>query len=375
MPRGATHHTTSESRLRIVYPVRFVVWLGLCCFGVLLSGCAKPAGVLFEAADTLITWPQPPDEPRVRYVGQLRSAQDLKASRSALEQLGRAIFGPGEPVGVLISPTGVCTDDGDRVFVADRAARTVHVYNLKRRTYTQWRPPETSNPFFEPIALAYDPAGRLFVADPAGGVLHVFDEGGGFLGTLGESDLSRPVGLAVDPATGNIYIADVGDHRVVVLSQQDTVITTIGTRGIGPGQFNFPTFLTLDTTGRLYVSDSLNSRVQVFTPEGAFERVIGSRGDMPGYFSQPKGLAVDAQGRLFIVDANFEAVQIFDAQGAVLMSFGQEGQGPGEFWLPVDLAFDKSGRIWVADSYNKRVQVFEMIPPPATPATSAEEMP
>lgn len=347
----------------------------MCGLGLLLVGCAKPAGVLFEAAETLITWPPPPDEPRVRYVGQLRSAEDLDAGRSALQQVGRALFGPGEPAGVLVSPMGICTDDGDRVFVADRAGRAVHVYNLDSREYQLWRPTGTFAAFFAPVALAYDPAGRLFVADSAAGLIHVFDDKGDYLGTLGDNDLARPVGLAVDPASGNLYIADVGDHRVVVLSQQDTLVTTIGTRGTGPGEFNFPTFLTLDNTGRLYVADSLNCRVQVFSPEGSFERQVGSRGDMPGYFSQPKGLAVDDQGRLLIVDANFEAVQIFDQRGAVLMSFGQEGHGPGEFWLPVDLDIDKSGRIWVADSYNRRVQVFEMIPPPAIPEIAGEETP
>lgn len=368
MSRRATAHAKTERKTPPAPLAGWAAVVGLCCLGSALGGCAKPAGVLFETADTLITWPRPPDEPRVRYVGQLRSADDLNAGRTALQQLGRAIFGPGEPVGVLVSPIGVCTDGADRVFVADRAARTIHVYNIDSRRYERWQPTGPSAPFFEPVALAYDPAGRLFVADPAAGLVHVFDDAGGFLGTLGDGELSRPVGLAFDQRTRQLYVADTGDHRVAVLSMQDTLVTAIGARGTGPGQFNFPTFVTLDDAGRLYVSDSLNCRVQVFSPEGAFERSIGSRGDMPGYFSQPKGLAVDPEGRLFVLDANFEAVQIFGPEGAVLMTFGQEGHGPGEFWLPVGMELDQSGRIWVADSYNRRVQVFQMIPPAPAPA-------
>ena len=365
MPSSMTAPPRARSR-----PVRLV--MVACALGVLLAGCAKPAGVLFEASDALIVWPPPPDEPRVRYVGQLRTADALHASRSALQQLGRALFGPSTPEGMLVGPIGVSTDNGERAFVADRAAGAVHVYNLKRRTHDRWAPPIADFPRFEPVALTYDPGGRLFVADPAGGVVHVFDAGGQHLGTLGDGVLERPVGLAFRASDQQLYVSDTGAHRVAVLSMQDTLLTTIGRRGSGPGEFNFPTFLTLDRDGRLYVSDSLNSRVQVFSPEGDFERSVGSRGDMPGYFAQPKGVAVDDRGHLFVVDANFEAVQIFDERGAVLMSFGQEGHGPGEFWLPVDLQIDESGRIWVADSYNRRVQVFELIPPTADPSATEE---
>lgn len=348
---------------------------------ILLPGCAKPAGVLFQTTDALIVWPPPPDAPRVRYVGQLRSADDLHAGRTALQELGRTIFGPGEPAGVLVSPIGVCTDNGDRVFVADRAAGVVHAYDLKTREYQRWRPPESQSARFEPVTLAYDPGGRLFVADSGAARVHVFRTDGAYLGTLGDGHLTRPVGMAFDPARGLLFIADAGEHHVVVLTMQDTVQAVIGSRGSGPGEFNFPTFVALGPGGRLFVSDSLNGRVQVFDPDGSYERTIGSRGDLPGYFSQPKGLAVDAEGRLLVVDANFEAVQIFDPQGRVLMSFGQEGHAPGEFWLPVDVQIDESGRIWVADSYNRRVQVFEMIPPERTPTrptaenTPAEEKP
>ena len=78
----------------------------------------------------------------------------------------------------------------------------------------------------------------------------------------------------------------------------------IGERGVGPGQFNFPTNVALDATGRLYVTDSLNFRVQVFDSRArAASRQIGGQGDMPGYFSQPKGLAVDGEDHLYVVDA------------------------------------------------------------------------
>lgn len=329
--------------------------------GASLAGCAKPQGVLFQRSDGRITWPPPPDAARIRYVGELKSSEDLRAARGPLQQLGRAIFGAEPPAGTLTTPTDVATDGGDRVFVADRGARVVHVFDLESRRYAAWKPPKPADLLFQPTALAWDPVGRLLVTDPGIAAIYVFDARGRCLGTLGDGDLQRPVGLAVDRDSREILVADTGEHRLVVLSPDDVVLATIGERGTRPGQFNFPTFVATDADGRVYVSDSLNFRVQVLERDGSVVRTIGEKGDLPGYFSQPKGIGVDGEGRLFVVDANFEAVQIFDDAGALLMAFGEEGRGPGEFWLPVGLHIDERGWVWIADSYNHRVQVFELI--------------
>lgn len=334
----------------------------------MLSGCAKPQGMIFAPANGLITWPPPPDPARVRYVGELRSAEDLEAARGPLQQLGRAIFGAGPPEGVIVNPLDVCTDGGERVFVADGGARAVHVFDLESRRYEAWRPPGPAAALFQPTSLAWDPAGRLLVSDPGLAALYVFDARGELLGSLGDGQVVRPVGVAVEPETREIFVADPGAHQVVVLSPDDAVLAVIGERGNAPGQFNFPTFVAVGPDDRLYVSDSLNFRVQALSRSGEPLLAFGEKGDLPGYFSQPKGIAVDSLGRILVVDANFEAVQIFGEDGAILMAFGHEGRGPGEFWLPVGLHIDHKGRIWVADSYNRRVQVFEMLAPEEAPS-------
>lgn len=335
--------------------------LGALALLALCAGCAKPAGPLLEPGPDAPVWPPPPNEPRVRYLGQFRTNEDLKPRRGFGQRLGRALFGGAEPLR-MVGPLGLCTDGGDRLFVAGGAAQTVHVFNLQTREYELWAPPEDTDGFAHPVDVAYDAArGRLLVADAAAATVFVFQSDGAFLGTLGDDRLTRPVGLAIDPVSGDAFVADAGAHRVVVITTDDHVAHEIGERGSQPGQFNFPTYLALGPDGRLYISDSLNFRVQVFDDQGEFLRQIGEKGDMPGYLAQPKGVGVDDAGRLYIVDAHFEAVQLFDNDGRLLMTFGQEGREPGEFWLPVDIGVDGQGRIWVADSYNRRVQVFELL--------------
>ncbi|CAG0960940.1 hypothetical protein PHYC_00722 [Phycisphaerales bacterium] len=330
-----------------------------------LTACTRPAGVLFEPASSVHAWPTPPDEARIRYVGEIRSESDLKPARGVGESIGRFLFGKETPKG-MVGPLGVCTDGGDLVFIADPNAQTLHVFDLASRRYRQWTPPPKSPRFVQPIAVAFD-AGRVLVSDSAAGVIFEFDTKGVFRGLLGEGVLQRPCGLAVEPGSGNIFVADAAAHQIVVLSPDGTESARIGSRGQDAGRFNFPTYVAFDSRARLYVSDSLNFRVQVFGPHVEFIREIGRKGDMPGYFAQPKGIALDPEDHLYVVDANFEAVQVFDPDGNLLMTFGHEGRGPGEFWLPVGISADPKGRLWIADSYNRRVQVFQYLPAGGNP--------
>lgn len=338
---------------------------GVACLAALAAalagGCSTPPGVVFDPADGVHQWPTPPDEPRIRYLGQLRSQDDLKPGVSGADGLGQALFGKQAGL-TMSSPIAVCADAAERVFIADPANRVVHVFDLSARAYQRWAPRAEQGAFEQPVALAWDPAGRLLVADSVGAAIVVFDASGACLGKIGKGQLKRPCGLVVDPRSGRILIADALAHQIVVMSPAGEELGRIGERGEAPGQFNFPTNLALDSRGRLYVSDSLNFRVQLFDADLQPLRQIGRKGDMPGCFSQPKGVAVDDLDNLYVVDANFEALQLFDPDGRLLMSLGREGQGPGEFWLPAGIAIDRKGRIWIADSYNRRVQAFERLP-------------
>lgn len=327
----------------------------------LLSGCATPPGVVFESAIDAPSWPTPPDQPRIRYVGQLRTDEDLRAGRNGLQRLGDAIFGR-TPVQGMISPMAVCTDGAQRVFVADSGAQVVHVLDLTSRRHERWAPTEPGARFIQPVGIAWDDSGRVLVSDSQASRVVALTSEGKLAGVLGQGSLRRPCGLAVDPRTQRIFVADAGAHQIVVLNPDGSESARMGERGGGPGQFNYPTNVAFDGAGRLYVSDSLNFRVQVFDTALRPLSQIGRKGDMPGYFAQPKGLAIDSEDHVYVVDANFEAVQLFDRQGALLMNFGREGSGPGEFWLPAGMFIDPRNRIWIADSFNRRVQVFDYLP-------------
>ncbi|MCL5271265.1 MAG: 6-bladed beta-propeller, partial [bacterium] len=205
------------------------------------------------------------------------------------------------------------------------------------------------------------------------GEVLTFDRDGRPLGVLCPAGtVGRPAGLAVDAAAGEVYIADVTGHHVVVTDAQGRVRRTIGRHGAGPGEFNFPTHVAIGGGGRLLVADSMNFRVQLLATDGRFIREIGRAGDAPGQFANPKGVAMDVGGNLIAVEGLHDAIEFFNDGGQLLLSLGRPGQDAGEFWLPAGLAFDPAeGLLFVADSYNRRVQVFRMLGGASTGVSTA----
>jgi DNA-binding beta-propeller fold protein YncE len=329
---------------------------------VLAAGCGKPAGVIFPPVPNAPLWPAPPDAPRIKYVGELKTNEDLKPAQSFFERIGRAVFGKKD-VESMLTPFAVCTDNADRVFVADSNAQLVHVFDLKTRKYTRLVPGTPDKRFAQPVGIAWDPGGRLLVADSVAACIYVFNADGSYAGILGEPRLKRPCGITVHTLTRRVYIADAGAHQIVVLSSNGNELVRIGERGTEPGQFNFPVSVAIDRQGRLYVADALNFRVQQISPDMKSVKLIGKgKGDSPGYFAQPKALSVDNDDNLYVIDNQFETVQMFNPDGQLLMDFGEEGHGMGQFWLPTGIFVDYGRRIWVADSYNRRIEVFDNLP-------------
>jgi sugar lactone lactonase YvrE len=167
-------------------------------------------------------------------------------------------------------------------------------------------------------------------------------------GLATEARLSAPYGVAVD-ASGNIFIADLGNHRVRRVSRDGTITTLAATSPDGKA-FVSPRNLTVDAGGNVIVADFDANRVYRITPAGMVSVIAGTGN--PGYFGDaglavlakldhPAGLAIDRAGSLYIGDTQNHVVRKIDA-GVIRTVLAAP--------MPTSLAFDSANTLYVADS-------------------------
>ena len=72
-----------------------------------------------------------------------------------------------------------------------------------------------------------------------------------------------------------------------------------------------PAGIGVDANNVVYVSEWENHRISVFTSEGVFVTSFGSRGQKPGQFQSPRGVCVDNSGVLYVCDRDNNRVQVF----------------------------------------------------------------
>jgi sugar lactone lactonase YvrE len=209
-----------------------------------------------------------------------------------------------------------------------------------------------------PFGIAFDKTGNIYVSDYTNNRIEKFSSTHEFItswGSKGPSpgQFNGPTAIAIDN-NDNIYVSDSWNHRIQVFSSSGAFIRTWGSLGTATGQFNSPAGLAFDKDGNLYVADNLNGRVQVFTSEGTFIKTwsVGL---------SASGMAIDSQGNIYSSDWNNLAIKKYDSQGNLLLTWGSKGSGDGQFigFGPIDFAVDYNDYVYVTDAGNNRVQKFD----------------
>jgi len=321
----------------------------------LLIAASAAAGTEQEHAK--LVWPHAPAQPRVEFVRTIERPADLGIGKGFFDRLKDLLFGEAESR--ILRPMAVVASGGI-LYVADPGARGVHRFDTAGGEYSLITAGDDA-PLPSPVGLARGAGGEVYVADSRLGQIFVIRPGEkSALALRLDVKLTQPTGIAFDPADGRLYVADTAEHRIHIFERDGSLAGSIGRRGTGDGEFNYPTYLWRTPEGRLYVTDSLNFRVQAFDARGQFAGKFGRQGDGTGDAARQKGVATDHHGHVYVVDALFHAFQIFDATGRLLLPVGERGHERGEFWLPTGIFIDDD-IIYIADSYNQRIQVFRYI--------------
>ena len=130
--------------------------------------------------------------------------------------------------------------------------------------------------------------------------------------------------------SGNVYVADYGNHRIQKFTSGGTYMTQWGTLGTGNGQFQ-SLGVAVDGSGNVYVADSYNNRIQKFTSSGTYLTQWGTSRQRERAVLRPYGVAVDGSGNVYVADTGNNRIQKFTSGGTYLTQWGTHGSGHGQF--------------------------------------------
>jgi sugar lactone lactonase YvrE len=308
---------------------------------------------------------------------------------------GYASDGPAAEA-IFYGPQGMAIDAGKNIYVADANNHKIRKISTEGIVTTLAGSGNAGSAdgvgaeagFNYPNSLFAAADGNIYVTDagnnkirkisPEGVVTTVAGSGtaGNTDGTGTSASFSYPGGIVGD-ASGNLFVADCGNHVIRKITRTGEVTTFAGDgsfssyegTGINAGILD-PTGIALSASGDFYVTSQFDGRILKVTSSAVVTIVAGSDsyGKNDGSaaiarFTKPAALTVDLSGSIYVADYGNNVIRKISAAGVVSTFAGSGGlgdtDGPGntaKFRRPKGVATDAAGNVYVADEGNNKIR-------------------
>jgi DNA-binding beta-propeller fold protein YncE len=244
----------------------------------------------------------------------------------AAHKLVRTI--PESVIGHIYKAHGIAVDAQDNVWICDADGSIVMKLSPEgkllltlgtRKKRGDWVEAQGQRLLWQPMDIAFGPNGDIYIAeghadespndtdsgDPsntigAARVLH-FDKNAHFVNqwygnAWGPGKFESVHGIGVDPKTGNVWLGDRDQYRLVVYSGVGKFIKTLSMR-------NLTCAVHFDSHGNLWVATGNDGQLINIDQDGNVLGAVGNgRGTGNGEFMETNFMGIDAQGNLYTGD-------------------------------------------------------------------------
>ena len=271
-----------------------------------------------------------------------------------------------------------------------------------------------------PSGVHVDGSGNVYIADTNNHRVRKVDAGTGNISTIAGTGTSGhsgdggaatssmlwwPADVATD-GSGNVYIADLGNHRVRKVDGSGIISTFAGNGNQGaPANgvaatstaVQFPRGVATDASGNVYVAiagqravkvDAMTGILSIFAGSGNYPDQRPRYGGGPATsanINAPQGIAVDGSGNVYIASPQYvhkvyAASGIISAIAGAVGSGGYSGDGgaptSAQLNSPSDVVAAPSGNnVYIADANNHRIRLVRWPTPPPTVDVPATPVP
>lgn len=319
--------------------------------------------------------------------------------------------GPGtktninQPFGVEIGPDGalyICEVGHHRVRRLDlKSGELTTVAGNGTKGYSGDGGLATKAQLNEPYEVRFDKAGNMLFVEMQNHLVRKVDAKSGTISTVAgtgkagfggdggpaaKAQFSSPHSIALDN-DGNVYVADIANHRIRRIDAKSGIVTTIAGNGEKKPPTDGETAAGKPMIGprALFIQDGMlwialregHSVWRMNLAGGVLDHVAGTgkkgfSGDggpaKEATFDGPKGIALDAQGNVFVVDTENHAIRRIDASSGQISTLAGMGPkhkgGSGDGGAATQATMDRphgiglgpDGAVFIGDSNNHRVR-------------------